>query len=74
MFPVILLDESRGTPKAETHERTMRDRLRDPHAPNADVTKKDRQFADQHPTPNDYSPGIVKPGTGAQAKGQITRS
>ena len=62
------------TRKSETHKRTMRDQLRDPHAPKADVTKHDRKFADQHPTPNDHSPDVVKPGTGAQATGQVTRS
>ena len=60
--------------KNETHEHTMKDRLRDPGAPKADVTKQDRKFADQHLTPNDHSPDIVKPGTGAQATGQTTRS
>jgi len=50
----------------------MRDRLHD--KPKADVSKTDRRFADQHPTPNDHGPDIVKPGAGAQAKGQVTRS
>jgi hypothetical protein len=48
----------------------MRDR---PHASRADVDKNDRKFADQHPTPDDHSPDIVKPGTGAQATEQVTR-
>ena len=60
--------------KTETHERTMKDRLREPSAPRVDVKKTDRKFADQHPTPNDRGPDIVKPGTGGQATGQTTRS
>jgi hypothetical protein len=51
----------------------MKDRLRDAKA-RADVKQTDRKFADQHPTPDDHSPDIVKPGTGAQATGQVTRS
>ena len=34
--------------KTETHERTMKDRLREPSAPRVDVKKTDRKFADQH--------------------------
>jgi hypothetical protein len=48
--------------------------LLDPHQPRITVTKTDRKFAGEHPTPNDRSPDIVKPGTGAQAAGQTTRS
>lgn len=54
-------------------KRTMRDRLRETRG-RADVSKSERQFADQHPTPNDHSSNIVKPGTGSQATGQVTRS
>lgn len=62
------MEQRNGDP----HKRTMKDRLRD--KPRADVRKADREFADQHPTPNDHSPDIVKPGTGAQATGQVTRN
>lgn len=51
---------------------SMKDRLR--NEPRADVSKSHRKFADQHPAPNDHTPEIVKPGTGAQAEGQVTRS
>ena len=59
--------EQRHTETHQRTQRTMKDRLRDSKAPRADVKKRDRKFADQHPTPDDHSPDIVKPGTGAQA-------
>ena len=66
--------EHRNTGTPQRTQRTMKDRLRDSKAPRADVKKADRKFADQHPTPDDHSPDIVKPGTGAQATGQVSRS
>ena len=59
--------------KTVPHAPTMKDR-HDRQGPSADTTAKDRKFADQHPTPDDHGPDIVKPGTGAQATGQVTRS
>lgn len=39
----------------------MKNRLRE--KPCADAKKNERQFADQHPTPDDHGPDIVKPGS-----------
>ena len=57
---------------SEKESQPPKKRLLDPDQPREDVTETGGEYAGRHPT--ESSPDIVKPGTGAQATGQTTRS
>lgn len=61
-------------PKHDLRNPKPTDKPADKDEAHVAVIGEDRKFADQHPTPNDHGPDIVRPGTGAQATGQTTRS